>query len=161
MAEEPSLEQSPAAIKKILIAVDISGYKGKIISYGITLAKSLAAEIIAINVIDKSSLRVAADLLGYYKTGKIEEYEREMKERGEQLLAEVEAAFRKSENINVTRDVLIDTSAANAIINYAANKRVDLILIGARGMTGLEKFMLGGVAIKVINHAHCPVLAIR
>jgi nucleotide-binding universal stress UspA family protein len=161
MAEKVSNDQVPATIKTILIAVDKSGYKEKIISYAITLAKSLAAEIIAVHVIDKSSLGATGDLLGYYRGGKIEEYEKAMKEVGQRLLAEVEATVRKNGNINITLDVLIDTSVANAIINYAENKKVDLILIGARGMAGLEKFMVGGVATKVINHAHCPVLAIR
>jgi len=161
MAEKPSLEQGPAAIKTILIAVDKSGHKEKIVSYAVTLAKSLAAEIIAVHVIDKSALGATGDLLGYYRGGKIEEYEIEMKKKGEQLLADVEATVKKNGNISVIRDVIIDSSVANAIINYAENKRVDLILIGARGTTGLEKFMLGGVASKVISHAHCPVLAIR
>ena len=161
MAEKVSNEQGPAAIKTILIAIDKSGYKEKIISYAVTLAKALGAEIIVIHVIDKSSLGAAGDLLGYYRGGNIEEYEKEMKKKGEILLAEVEATVRKNGNINVTGAVLVDSSVANAIINYAENKRVDLILVGARGMAGIEKFILGGVATKVINHAHCPVLAIR
>jgi nucleotide-binding universal stress UspA family protein len=161
MAEKASIEHGSPTIKSILLALDRSGYKEKIISYAITLAKSLTAEIIALHVIDKSALGATGDLIGYYRGGKIEEYEKEMKEVGERLLVEVEATIRKNEDIKVTHDVLIDTSVANAIINYAENKRVDLILIGARGTAGLEKFMLGGVANKVISHAHCPVLAIR
>lgn len=161
MAEKESIEQGPASIKTILIAVDRSGYKEKIISYAVTLAKSLGAEIIALHVIDKSSLGAAGDLLGYYRGGNMEVYEMEMKKKGETLLADVEATVRRNGNINVTWDVLVDSSVANAIINYSQNKRVDLILIGARGMAGMEKFILGGIASKVINHAHCPVLAIR
>ena len=65
MAEKPSLEQSPAAIKTVLIAVDKSGHREKIVSYAITLAKSLAAEVIAVHVIDKSALGATGDLLGY------------------------------------------------------------------------------------------------
>jgi len=161
MAEKVSIDQVPTTIKAILIAVDKSGYKEKIISYAITLAKSLGAEIIAIHVIDKSSLGAAGDLLGYYRGGNIGVYEMEMRKKGEILLAEVEATVRKNGNINVTGAVLVDSSVANAIINYAENKKVDLILIGARGMAGIEKFILGGVASKVISHAQCPVLAIR
>jgi nucleotide-binding universal stress UspA family protein len=59
------------------------------------------------------------------------------------------------------REVIIDTSIANGIISYAQNKKVDLILVGAKGTSGLEKFMLGGVATKVTNHAHCSVVTIR
>jgi nucleotide-binding universal stress UspA family protein len=161
MSEKSSLEHGLASIKTILIAVDRSGYKEKIISYAITLAKSLGAEIIALHVIDRSSLGAAGDLLGYYRGGNTEEYEKEMKEVGERLLAEVEDVIKKYGNINVTREVIIDTSIANGIITYAENKKVDLILIGAKGTSGLEKFMLGGVVSKVINHAHCPVVAIR
>jgi nucleotide-binding universal stress UspA family protein len=161
MAEKVSIDQVPTTIKTILIAVDKSGYKEKIISYAITLAKSLGAEIIAIHVIDKSSLGAAGDLLGYYRGGNIGVYEMEMRKKGEIILAEVEATVRKNGNINVTGAVLVDSSVANAIINYAENKKVDLILIGARGMAGIEKFILGGVASKVISHAQCPVLAIR
>ncbi len=53
MAEKESIEQGPASIKTILIAVDRSGYKEKIISYAITLAKSLGAEIIALHTISR------------------------------------------------------------------------------------------------------------
>ncbi len=161
MAEKVSIEQGSAPIKTILIALDTSGYKEKIISYAITLAKSLGAEMIAIHVIDKSSLGAAGDLLGYYRGGNIEEFQKELKKKGEILLAEVETTVRKYGNIDMRWEVLVDSSVANAIINYAEYKRVDLILIGARGMAGIEKFMLGGVANKVISHAPCPVLAIR
>lgn len=161
MAEKVGNEQGQAMIRTILVAIDKSGYKEKIISYAVTLAKSLGAAIIAIHVIDKSSLGAAGDLLGYYRGGNIEEYEKEMRKKGEILLAEAEATIRKYGNINVTGAVLVDSSVANAIIDYAENKRVDLILVGARGMTGIEKFILGGVATRVISHARCPVLAIR
>ena len=161
MSEKSNVEHGPASIKTILIAVDRSGYKEKIISYAITLAKALGAEIIALHVIDKSSLGAAGDLLGYYRGWNIEVYEKEMKEVGERLLAEIEATIKKYGNINVMREVIIDTSIANGIISYAENKKVDLILVGAKGISGLEKFTLGGVATKVTNHAHCPVVAIR
>lgn len=161
MSGKSSLEHGPVNIKTILIAVDRSGYKEKIISYAITLAKALGAEIIALHVIDKSSLGAAGDVLGYYRGANIEEYEKEMKQVGERLLEEVETIVKKHGYINVRRGVLIDTSVANGIISYAENKKVDLILVGAKGVSGLEKFMLGGVANKVINHAHCPVVAIR
>jgi nucleotide-binding universal stress UspA family protein len=38
---------------------------------------------------------------------------------------------------------------------------MDLIIIGTKGMTGIEKFLIGNVANKVTSHAHCSVLAVR
>ena len=53
------------------------------------------------------------------------------------------------------------SSAAEGILNYAKEADADLIIIGTKGMTGIEKFLMGSVASKVISHAHCPVLAVR
>jgi nucleotide-binding universal stress UspA family protein len=47
-----------------------------------------------------------------------------------------------------------------SIIGYAANNDVDLIVIGTRGRTGLKRFLMGGVANGVEQHAHCPVLLV-
>jgi nucleotide-binding universal stress UspA family protein len=44
-----------AKVKKILMAIDRSGNKEKIITYTITLAKALGAEVTAFHVIDRSS----------------------------------------------------------------------------------------------------------
>ena len=69
--------------------------------------------------------------------------------------------MRGNEEIKVTTNVIIDSSAPNAIIDYAKEMGINIIIVGTQGMTGLEKFLMGSVASKVIIHAHCPVLAIR
>ena len=50
---------------------------------------------------------------------------------------------------------------ARGIIDYARESGADVIVIGTKGLTGVEKFIMGGVASAVIDHAHCPVVAIR
>jgi len=47
------------------------------------------------------------------------------------------------------------------IIDFAKEADADLIIIGTKGLTGVERFLMGGVATSVIRHAHCPVLAVR
>ena len=42
-------------IKKMLIAVDESEYREKIIRYGLALSKSLGADVTAVHVVDRSS----------------------------------------------------------------------------------------------------------
>jgi nucleotide-binding universal stress UspA family protein len=51
-------------------------------------------------------------------------------------------------------------SIIGSIIDYAANKYVDLIVIGTKGRTGLKRFLMGSVANGVVQHAHCPVLLV-
>jgi nucleotide-binding universal stress UspA family protein len=37
----------------------------------------------------------------------------------------------------------------------------DLIVIGSHGRRGIEKWVLGSVAQRVLSHAHVPVLVVR
>jgi nucleotide-binding universal stress UspA family protein len=53
------------------------------------------------------------------------------------------------------------SSVAEGIIDYASGTNMDLIVIGTKGMTGVEKFLIGGLANKVESHARCSVLAVR
>jgi nucleotide-binding universal stress UspA family protein len=52
-------------------------------------------------------------------------------------------------------------AAANAIVDFAVKEHVDLIVIATHGETGLQRFIFGSVAEKVVRLATCPVLTIR
>ena len=147
-------------VKKILIAIDKSGYKDKITSYAIILAKSLGANVTAIHVIDNASLGAVGNMMGYYRGGSAEEYQMALSKQAEEYLNETRILFEK-EGINTTTEVVIKNSAAEGIINYAKDNNIDLILVGTKGLTGISRFLMGGVANSVIAHAHCPVIAIR
>ena len=43
----------------------------------------------------------------------------------------------------------------------AAEAASDLIVLGSRGLTEWKSMLLGGVANKVVQNAHCPVLLVR
>ena len=156
--------QKVVAIKRILVAVDKSGYKDKVIAYGVTLAKALGADLTAIHIIDKYSLGIAGELLGYYRGGKNEtygSYEDVLKQQAEKLLAEAEILGKKEGNKVETEVVLHSSSVTEEIIDYAKRKGVGLIVVGTKGMTGPAKFLMGSVASNVVAHAQCPVLAVR
>lgn len=50
--------------------------------------------------------------------------------------------------------------AATQIVEYASRHRIDLIVVGTRGRTGLTRVVLGSVAEGVIRSGPCPVLAV-
>lgn len=52
-------------------------------------------------------------------------------------------------------------SAAEKIIDLAETRKVDLILLGAKGLRSTVSILLGGVAQQVMEYARCPVLIIR
>ncbi len=153
-------EKNQGKITKILLAIDKSGYKDKATAYTITLAKALGAQVTVIHVIGKSSFGATGDVLGYYRGGKLKEFQDAMKRNAEKLLNGA-VKWGEENGISMESEVLVDSSAEKAIIDYAKKHKMDLIVIGTKGMTGIEKFLMGSVANHVVTYAHCPVLAIR
>lgn len=54
-----------------------------------------------------------------------------------------------------------DGNPGACILNLAANSGVDLIVLGRRGISGVERFLLGGVSSNVVAHSKCDVLIVR
>lgn len=156
MSEENSHNLRNHSIKKILIPVVKSEYNDKIISYAIILAKGSGASITAIHILDKSAQGDLGDLFPM----KLEEYENATSKRAKELLTEVQQVIEK-QGIKTSTEIIGNKSVAQGIIDYARESGTDIIVIGTKGLTGVEKFMMGGVPGSVIHHAHCPVVAIR
>lgn len=52
-------------------------------------------------------------------------------------------------------------SAAEAIIDYARERGMDVIVMSSHGRSGLSRWVYGSVADKVLRGAHCPTLIVR
>jgi nucleotide-binding universal stress UspA family protein len=150
-----------SAFKNIIIAIDKSGYRQKVTETGIMLAKALGASLTAIHVIDRASLGIVWDLLSYYPGDRAEKYEKEVQKESAKFLEEVKS-LAQMKGVQIKTDLITNaSSAAEGILNYAKEADADLIIIGTKGMTGIEKFLMGSVASRVVSHAHCPALAVR
>ena len=57
--------------------------------------------------------------------------------------------------------ILAPKSIVSAIVEYAASHKVELIVIGTSGKSGIKKLLLGSVASGVITYSSCPVLVVR
>jgi nucleotide-binding universal stress UspA family protein len=166
MSEDKSTREAQPLYKKILVPIDKAGYKGKVIIHGIKLAKALGSEITVIHVIDDASFvnrGTDGDDFSHERNKETyqEAYEDAIKKQAEKILGEARLIGEK-EGIRVDTEVVNDVqSVAEAIIEYAKKKNFDLILLGTKGLSGLEKFLLSSIASQIISHAHCPVLAVR
>ena len=47
------------------------------------------------------------------------------------------------------------------IVKYANEKKVDLVIIGSRGLNSLQEMVLGSVSHKVMKRVHCPALIVK
>lgn len=50
---------------------------------------------------------------------------------------------------------------ASEIVMEADRFGADLIVVGARGHSAVERLLIGSVSSEVVDHAHCPVLVVR
>jgi nucleotide-binding universal stress UspA family protein len=53
------------------------------------------------------------------------------------------------------------SSTSAAILNYAEQNNIGLIIMGTRGRSGLKKMLLGSTALGVLTYAHCPVMVVK
>jgi len=81
------------------------------------------------------------------------------KSKGEAFLREIAEPFQ-----NGPYDVEIEWKCGDppqAILESAKQQHVQMIVVGARGLKGIKRFLLGSVSQKVLEHAFCSVLIVR
>jgi nucleotide-binding universal stress UspA family protein len=80
----------------------------------------------------------------------------------QELVDEVVATFRQA-GVDARGEMrrVSPGSTPEQIVEIADEFDADLIVMGTRGMTEWRSLLLGGVANKVVHHAHCPVLLVR
>jgi nucleotide-binding universal stress UspA family protein len=145
-------------IRKILVAVDGSDPSFNASTYAIDLAKKNDAELILLYIVSP----VPYSQFEYANIGRMKEIETIEKEKAQQEVVDKVKQKATEKKVSVKTDVLIKyTPVVKEIVEYAEKKKVDMIVIGSRGMTGFKKLLLGSVASGVVKYSHCPVLVVK
>jgi len=145
-----------AKIETILVPMDGSDQSFEAAEYAISLAKMMNARIIAIH-----AFGIPMYVPEYRGTLFLPTWYDRTRKVAEGWLEKVNVMGRRKD-VDVETEVIIDVaSVVDAIVTYAKKKKVDLIVMGTKGRTGLKKFLLGSVASGVVEYAHCPVLVVR
>jgi nucleotide-binding universal stress UspA family protein len=87
-------------------------------------------------------------------------FQKTFMDESRRYLARVQSRL-SSEGIKVKTETIESNGPSHTITDYAQKNGVDLIVIATHGYTGLEKMMLGSIALKVLNESNVPVLLIR
>jgi nucleotide-binding universal stress UspA family protein len=82
-----------------------------------------------------------------------------LSEGADQVLAR--AAARAHEKGVRPETYARENDPAEAILEVARAQNADLIVVGSRGLSGLQRFLLGSVSAKVSEHAQCSVMIVR
>ena len=88
-------------------------------------------------------------------------YEEDFKKQAEKdaaRLAEIGSQRLQGLNYEIVTEI---GDPATGIIDTAARREVDAIVLGTHGRKGLRRILMGSVAEEVLREAKCPVIALR
>lgn len=143
-----SAKMCPIVNERILVATDGSEYSQGAIREAIGFAKACSSKLYVMTTVE-----VVAD--GETAT---QMAETELETEAQKHLNAVKALALKD---GVECETFISFGEPHqSIIDEALRKQIDLIFIGRRGRTGLNKLLMGEVASKVIGHANCKVIVV-
>ena len=150
---------------KILVAIDGSDHSMKAAEYAIDIARDNKARLVALTVLDITKIGYAASAFIASHMHGLDELEQKRKEAQEwldkvgKLISQ--RATDNDNSIQFKSQIEESMSVAGAIVDYAENQNMDLIVVGSRGRSGFTKLLLGSIASTVITYAACPVLVTK
>lgn len=138
---------------RILVGMDGSVESLKAFDEAVRVAKRNDAELILANVIEKRSFLA----VNTYDTIAEEQHE-----NGTKLLLQQFAKEALDEGLTNVRTLLEYGSPKVAMATkIPKQENVDLIVIGATGISYIERVVVGSVASYIVNHATCNTLIVR
>jgi len=152
----PSSPAEEPRFRSILVAIDGSEKSARAARTAAEVARATGAELTVVHVVHLPSYAYEAG-----SAAAIQTMEKDEREYGQKLLQDAASIF-KQEGVNAKLELMEEIqSPAVRITKYAASTGTDLIVIGARGVHGFERLLLGSVAIGVLNYSHCSVMVVR
>lgn len=136
---------------KILVTTDGSENSNKAINWALEKLIQEKDQIFLMSV-----SQFAQDLLAEMPPGTQEKLEN----RSRKILEDAARIFSEK-NFEAKTILEIGTVPANNIIEQAENEKVDMIVLGSTGSSGLKKTLLGSTASKVVSSAPCSVTVVR
>jgi nucleotide-binding universal stress UspA family protein len=153
-----SIVNNPGTVRQILLSIDGSDHAKRATQVAIGLASSYKAGIVIISVVSPPGLYISgpvggpADLADYYQIGT---------EGAKSAIASA-MALAKSAGVDARSKVIQPAaSVVEGIVDYASSEKIDLIVVGTRGLGGFKKMLLGSVSSGVVANSPCSVLVVR
>ncbi len=142
-------------IKRILLPTDLSEASISAFKYAKSLAEKYGASIYVLHILENLPPVLAIHALDLT----VDRVEKNMEENARNQLERIVKENLKTKNkVQIfIRKGLVD----DEIVKFADEKKIDLIVMGTHGRTGIEYTLLGSIAEKVVRKAKCPVLTVK
>lgn len=159
--------------QKILVPYDNSKPADKALDHAINIAKLVGgkdkSEVILLHVIEEYQVSPFIDIpVRSPKTGQTIRLSQFIKEVYEMMVTStMDALQKKKEEVKRSTDFEITIKVysghvSNTVLGFAEKERVDLIIIGNAGLSGISKIKaLGSISRAVSERASCPVMIVH
>lgn len=138
--------ETSASYASVLLAADGRPGSARATDCAFDLAGAYGASLHLLSVVDERTARHAALKTALQR--ELTETQRRLEARAARSGVDVSAVQREGR-------------PANEILAYAESTGVDLLVLGTRGLTGLDRLVLGSVAAAVLRRSSVPVLTAR
>jgi nucleotide-binding universal stress UspA family protein len=145
-------------IKKILVPTDGSGHAKRAVEFASDLASNYGAALHLMHVLSLGHLESLAGRS--YGGGAVESIKDLARKAGETILREAEEEAKRN-GVERVETTLCEGDPANEILQFASTNHVDMIVMGRRGVGGVESLFLGSVSHKVAILADCICVTVK
>jgi nucleotide-binding universal stress UspA family protein len=136
-------------IKNVLVTTDFSPAGSSALPYAAEIAKRFGAKLYALHV-----RPIAINPMTQPGTWQA------LEDAAQAEMEQQKAVLLKSFP-GIQPEVIIEEGDMRSILNSVIEKnKIDLIVAGTRGRTGVRKFFLGSIAEQIFRNAPCPVLTV-
>ena len=148
--------QGLADIRSILVPVDFSCYAAEALRYAKELAALFGARLILFHAVDVHYRPI------FFDTGLFALIDAEP-DAAVKAHARLKQFYQEAAGPTgpfVQTEAVVGP-AAHEIVKYAEEHAVSLIVMATHGLTGLQHFLMGSVAERVVRAAPCPVFTVK
>ena len=152
--EQLIAEGQPLAIESILVPVDFSSSSAEGVRYAIDFARAFGARLVLFHSFEAPQF-LTTDRSGHYSLPPTPEATRAA---AEDQMRQFVKAFNFN-GVDFETQIMMG-KAAEAICDYAIERKSDLIISSTHGRTGFMHVLIGSVAEHVVRYARTPVLVV-
>lgn len=146
-------EGAGPAISRVLAPVDLSDQSELVLNHAAALSESYAAPLDLLHVVEEAAYP------NVYGLDPLTPSAPNVQDRARKALETLAAKLDlRTDPVNVH---VLAGNAARDIVEFAEDQAADLIVMATHGRTGLERFLIGSVAEKVVRRAPCPVFTLK
>jgi nucleotide-binding universal stress UspA family protein len=151
-------------MKKLLVPVDGSSHSMLAVEKARQLATAFESDVVLVTVGERGAGGVVDYPSSPYKFSQDqkERAKKELYDRQAQTARVLDAAAGCLDKIpGRLETAVLEGNPAEAILEFAERGKFDLIIMGSKGMTGLQNIFIGSVTRQVALRTSCPILIVR